>query len=115
MTIHRINETLYAVESESTDRSYTVNVQAQSCSCPDATFRNRACKHVAAVQEFAAAMPQPTAYEKAMEKARKLSTEKLTSSLDLYPDGPVAGAIRIELARRKLAEQRQSALRAVFA
>lgn len=98
MTIHRINETLYAVDSESTDRSYTVNVQAQTCSCPHHQFRGARCKHI----EACASLPQPTGLERAAAKAARLTDEQLRQWAAQYESGPVACACLLELASRKL-------------
>lgn len=99
MTIHRINETLYAVESESTDRSYTVNLAGNgSCSCPHHTYRGVACKHILACQN----LPQPTALEKAAVKAAGLTDEQLKMWQAQYQSGPVSCACLLELASRKL-------------
>jgi hypothetical protein len=103
MTIHRINETLYAVESENSDRSYTVNLQTKSCSCPDATFRNRACKHVAAVQELAA--NPPTALARAAVKAGRLTDEALLRFAREKNGSPAGCACLLELARRRNEQQ----------
>lgn len=44
--------------------------------------------------------PPLNAYARAAERAQALDDAALWQSLERYPDGPVAGAIRIELARR---------------
>src|SRR5436190_15320494 len=101
MTIHRINESLYAVDSESSDRSYTVNVQAQSCSCPHHQFRGAVCKHILACQN----LPQPTGLERAAAKAGRLTDEQLRMWAAQYESGPIACACLLELASRKLQAQ----------
>ena|SRR5436190_7518039 len=101
MTIHRINETLYAVESESSDRSYTVNVQAQSCSCPHHQFRGATCKHLLACQN----LPQPTALERAAAKAGRLTDEELLRFAREKNGSPAGCACLLELARRRNEQQ----------
>ena len=40
------------VQSQSSDDSYTVDLQEQSCSCPDHVYRGTTCKHMARVAEL---------------------------------------------------------------
>jgi hypothetical protein len=98
MTIHRINETLYAVESESTDRSYTVNLAGNgSCSCPHHTYRAVVCKHILACRN----LPQPTGLERAATKAAGLTDEELLHWAKAKGAGPEAAACWLELAKRR--------------
>lgn len=55
-----------------------------------------------------------TEFEKAAERARKLTNTQLADALKRYDQGPVAGAVRVEMARRRVQEQKNAARLALF-
>ena len=50
--IHRIDDTIYKVNSQSSDKQYDVisTERGWVCSCPDHRFRHVCCKHIHAVE-----------------------------------------------------------------
>lgn len=114
MTVTALARGLFDVTSETdSEKSYVVT-PGKDCSCPHHRARGAYCKHLKAVDAYRESQPTPTALERAAQVAQKLNTETLIQSLERYNDGPVAGAIRLELACRKRAEERDAELKAMF-
>lgn len=92
----------YAIDSESRDASYIVDLKANTCSCPHSTYRQAPdCKHRQAVRAHIA---EQTALGRAAEKAAGMTE----SDLKLWAErknGTAAGAAcLLELACRQMSQ-----------
>ena len=50
--ITKLKDGVYIVASQWSAKSYTVDMKARSCTCPDHVYRHLDCKHVLAVEAF---------------------------------------------------------------
>ncbi len=108
------HEQLYAVDSfREEGKSYLVNLKRDpTCTCPHFSKRGPlVCKHIQACME-------QRDWLKAAKLARSLSDEQLEKWLRHHQEEGnllVAGAIRVERARRKQAAAEDAKLKAIFA
>jgi len=117
MDIRCVKGHLYEVASESRERTYFVDDRRVSCTCPDFTHRRqeqdrdspeRLCKHLRALNVYLA---EQTPLAKATDRAASL-TEAELQRFAREKNGTVAGcACLLELAARRVAEQREQELK----
>ena len=108
---------VWGVESENPRtyaKHYTVKITGEqaTCTCPHSVYRNAPdCKHRAAVRSYLA---DQTPLAKAADRAASLTQEEL-QRFARERNGTVAGcACLLELAARRVADQREQELKKLF-
>lgn len=121
-TPRQVDATTWAIDSFKTDTAYLVKIEPTgcSCSCPHYTARlagtDAQCKHIVTILAHIQAH-KPTELGAAAARARKLSDEKLKFWLQQHAEQGnlvIAGACRLEAARRQVEANRDAALKALW-
>lgn len=98
MDIRPMGNDQYAIDSETSEKSYTVSVKTGSCSCPHHQYRGAHCKHLVALETYLA---DRTPLAKAADKAANLTEQELLR-FSKERAGMAAGcACWLELATRR--------------
>src|SRR5215831_2456333 len=102
---------LYEIDSESRDRTYIVE-PGKSCTCPHFTHRligtGQSCKHMRAVEAYRA---EQTTLGRMADRAAALTEPELKQFAQVHNGTPAGCACLLELAARKVAEQRDQQLK----